>query len=1059
MYPSKPDAGGKRPGTVILHADLHGKREWNRRSFLRLIGAGALVYLGGPISVHADPLDNPNFDSHIPADKNLKPEWVKALFERGTPEIYRGDQLRNIAMPISGICTGQELNLSGEGALVGWRVPGQDIVVAQGFSLRTVIDGKTETHLLNRDTFPDLTFRGEYPIAKLEYAHAAIPVEVSMEAFSPYIPLDPEDSGLPATIFNFTLKNTSASPIETTLAASWENGICGYHRFATDGTRRNQVVRSADLTVLNCTAAPIPPDATKRDDVLVEDWSKDSYQGWTVEGTAFGAGPVERSKFEERFNKAGGSCPRIASSSFYPPEGDIAMGKLTSSPFTLQRHYLNVWFGGGSQPGKVCVNLLVDGEQVGTRVGRIERPVAPYFFDVRKWEGKQAIVQIVDSSADHDGCIFVDRIFLSDIAGDGTPMNRYQDFGSMAIALMGQPAELVIVKGNVGFDGESESDDSKKSRQEPVAHPIDVFVPLTDPLIGTLGRTLKLGPGATGEVTFILAEFLPNLEIRQLGPSLRYYTNKFKSAQDVAEYVAANFKKLTDTTRLWRDTWYDSTLPYWFLDRTFVNASTPATGVCYRIANGRFYAFEGAPAPNYEGTCTHVWQYAHSLARTFPQIERDQRERVDLGIAFDAPSGVIAFRGEASPGGLATDGQAGTIMRFYREHQMSPDDSWLKRNWDKIKLSYNPLFNLDKDEDGILEGNQNNTLDCGWYGQIAWMSSMYVGALRAGEQMAREMNDSAFAEKCARIAQDGANNISSRLFNGEYFFNIIDPKNAEWVNSGDGCHIDQVYGESWALQIGLGPILPEDKTRAALKSIWKYNFSPDANGYIAEYKIGRWFVYPGDAGMLMCTFPRTDWDYHRAAGTQPYGASFAPYFNETWTGQEYQVAAHMFWAGMVQEGLAIVRAIHDRYSPNRRNPWQEEEAGIHYSRAMASHGAFLAIGGYEYHGPKGHLGFAPRLAPENFRTAFTAAEGWGTFAQTVEGGEKLNASVEVKYGQLRLLTLALVHPGLPKEPVVKANLQSIDVPLTWANDGGRVTLKFANPVTIPAGQKLSVEIG
>ena len=91
---------------------------------------------------------------------------------------------------------------------------------------------------------------------------------------------------------------------------------------------------------------------------------------------------------------------------------------------------------------------------------------------------------------------------------------------------------------------------------------------------------------------------------------------------------------------------------------------------------------------------------------------------------------------------------------------------------------------------------------------------------------------------------------------------------------------------------------------------------------------------------------------------------------------------------MVQEGLAITRAIHDRYHASRRNPWNEVECGDHYARAMASYGVFLAACGYEYHGPKGHLAFAPRLTPEDFRAAFTTAEGWGTFSQKRDGGTR-----------------------------------------------------------------------
>ena len=89
---------------------------------------------------------------------------------------------------------------------------------------------------------------------------------------------------------------------------------------------------------------------------------------------------------------------------------------------------------------------------------------------------------------------------------------------------------------------------------------------------------------------------------------------------------------------------------------------------------------------------------------------------------------------------------------------------------------------------------------------------------------------------------------------------------------------------------------------------------------------------------------------------------------------------------MVQEGLAITRAIHDRYHAARRNPWNEVECGDHYARAMASYGVFLAACGYEYHGPARRLAFDPRLTPNDFRAAFTTAEGWGVFLAETQRG-------------------------------------------------------------------------
>jgi hypothetical protein len=268
---------------------------------------------------------------------------------------------------------------------------------------------------------------------------------------------------------------------------------------------------------------------------------------------------------------------------------------------------------------------------------------------------------------------------------------------------------------------------------------------------------------------------------------------------------------------------------------------------------------------------------------------------------------------------------------------------------------------------------------------------------------------------------------------------------------GPGCYIDQVFGQSWAYQVGLPVLFDREKQRSALRSLWKYNFVPDVGPFRAHFKRGRWYAMAGDAGLVMCTWPR--------GGKNP---SFAKhwqymYFNECMSGFEWQVAAHMIWEGMLTEGLAVARAIHDRYNAALRNPYNEVECSDHYARAMASYGAFVAACGFTLHGPKGILGFAPRLTPADFKAAFTASEGWGTLRQHREGDRQTN-EVRVKWGRLRVRELQLSLPGGRDAGGADVKHGDRTVAATVKQDGERVSVTLAEPVVVEAGQSLAATV-
>jgi uncharacterized protein (DUF608 family) len=1056
--------------------ELAGKMLPSRRSFLKTssLTAAGLAFLRWPVM--AGPFTREDFDRLVPADKKLRPDWVKSLFARGDRAVYRGADLELIGMPIGGICAGQ-LYLGGDGKLWHWDIFNRRNATGaehyakplkpsapfeQGFALRVNEAGTSRDWALDHAHWREVSFTGEYPIGYVEYRDPDAPVSVRLEAFSPFIPLNTDDSSLPATIMEFTVKNERSAEIEVELAGWLENAVCLHSAQTREGLRRNRLVRRDGLLFLECSAQePAAKPSPARPDIVFEDFEGETYANWSVTGTAFGVGPVEVAKIPAYQGDVGGKGKRVANSHASAPgksveEKDSATGTMTSRPFTIDRQYLTFLIGGGAHKGKTCMNLLVEGNPALSATGQNDNRMRPVSWDVRRWSGKTATLQIVDQEQGGWGNIGVDDIVFSDSPREPLgPLADEGDFGTLGLGLIESKVQSLKSKveeadfGCAGVEGGKELDRffARQSASEKDNAP--VAKAFGEKLIGSLTRKMKVAPGASAKVTFVLTWHMPNLTLPRL-PGGRHYATRFASACAVAQYVGEHFPRLSSQTRLWHDTWYDSTLPYWFLDRTFLNTSILATSTCHRFSNGRFYGWEGVGCC--EGTCGHVWHYAHAVARLFPELERMTREKVDLGLALQS-DGAIHFRGEHNdiP---AIDAQAGVILRVLREHQMSSDAAFLKRNWPRLKQAVEWLIAKDGNGDGLIEGNQHNTLDTDWYGPVAWLSGLYLAALQAGRTMALELGDTQFAERCRVIFEAGQKNIVARLFQDGYFINQPDPKHPEAINSGAGCEIDQVFGQSWAFQVGMPRVLPQAETAAALKSLWRYNFTPDVGPYRQVYKPGRWYAMPGEAGLLMCSFPRSDWDYAQAKGKGPDWA--AGYFNECMNGFEYQAAGHMLWEGMLTEGLAITRAIHDRYHASRRNPWNEVECGDHYARSMASYGVFLAACGFEYHGPNRHIGFAPRLTPENFKAPFTSAEGWGTFEQQREGAG-LKAKVQLRWGKLRLRTLSLeIAPNAASSTSVLFGTKP--VPSKVSHEGRRMLITFEEAMELAAGDLLSIRV-
>lgn len=172
-----------------------------------------------------------------------------------------------------------------------------------------------------------------------------------------------------------------------------------------------------------CASMAASQTSTGRD-IVIADFEGASYGDWVVTGTAFGTAPAQ-----------GTLAGQMAVSGFNGHGlvnsfngGDTATGTLTSPSFKIERKYIKFLIGGGKDPEKLCLNLIVGGKVVRSATGPNDKPggseaLEPEFWDTSSWIGQSAVVQIIDHATGGWGHINVDDI----IETDRKPMELMSD--------------------------------------------------------------------------------------------------------------------------------------------------------------------------------------------------------------------------------------------------------------------------------------------------------------------------------------------------------------------------------------------------------------------------------------------------------------------------------------------------------------------------------------------------------------------------------------------------------------------------------------------------------
>lgn len=133
-------------------------------------------------------------------------------------------------------------------------------------------------------------------------------------------------------------------------------------------------------------------------------------QGWQLEGNAFSASPSKGSLPYQ--NAVIGFKGKKLVNSFY--NRDASTGKIISPSFVISKKCINFLIGGGDHPNETCINLIIDNKVVETKTGINTEVLYWANWDVQKYMGKKAKLEIVDNNTGGFGHILIDEIMLAD---------------------------------------------------------------------------------------------------------------------------------------------------------------------------------------------------------------------------------------------------------------------------------------------------------------------------------------------------------------------------------------------------------------------------------------------------------------------------------------------------------------------------------------------------------------------------------------------------------------------------------------------------------------------
>ena len=361
---------------------------------------------------------------------------------------------------------------------------------------------------------------------------------------------------------------------------------------------------------------------------------------------------------------------------------------------------------------------------------------------------------------------------------------------------------------------------------------------------GAVAAKVILGPGEEKPLRFFVVWFMPHHvtihrveEKNESGETTKveefkedvghYYLNRFGDPISIAEYVSKNRERLLSGTLEWQRPVLESNLPFW-LKLKMINSAFSVFACGILTKDGRFVVME---SPITMGGATGTMDQrmaAHAFwTQMFPELDERELEifaRCQDLVKPAADGRISHFDGNVhniigNPNvdyGVTDwpDLSCSFIMQTLKLYRWTGDRDFLDRMYPHVKAALAWLKSADHDGDSIPEGGSTYDYEKPFAGAFSYTASCYLGALRAGAEMARIEGDSENWQAYQNRFSEVRDSMMKNLWNGKYFIKQYLPKTGE---KNPNSFIAQLAGDWLSRLAGTGSTLPDDVTESVVR--------------------------------------------------------------------------------------------------------------------------------------------------------------------------------------------------------------------------------------------------